>query len=374
MLAAAFFAATPAQTFSQAPQKPHPAAKPLDPRLQQVLQLWAQKTKVIRKLEGNHTRVTYDEVFKVEKRARGLFYYESPDKGRIDVSVVKVEDSTKGRPGFTVQSDLPSRWICDGLRVTSLDDVRKVATILPIPKEGQGANIMDGPLPFLFGMPAEKAKKRYRFELLKITKDDVWLQVLPRTRTDAMNWKEAKVILMKDTFLPRAVQLLDPTGNRTTVYQFTGLQINKEESKFRQLIGIDNDPFKPNLKGYKTVMPEAPKARQASNPPRAPANAVRPAGNVVENKAGSQPTAPKQAKMPQLTNYHWKIVKQRFEAAGYTVKIFQGKPAPQDKLVYCVYAQHPAAGNALEKGQTVKITLYDRTVQQTSAAKPVQNN
>lgn len=368
-LTAIFVLPFPEQACSQttpragAQQPAAPAARqPLSPRLRQILLTWAQKTQNIQKLEGNHTRVVYNNVFKVEKRAQGEFYYEAPDKGRIDVSAVKVAEGTKGRPGFTVQSDLPNRWVCDGARVMRLDDVRKVATILNIPPEGRGSHIMDGPLPFLFGMPADKAQSRYHFELLKETADEVWLQVFPKTRTDAMNWKEAKVILMKTTFLPRAVQLLDPTGNRTTVYQFNSLEINKEENRFKKWIGGVN-PFQPDLKGYQAVMPDAPKqpvADRAKVTPRSPAN---------------PPTeAPvKQATMPKLTNYHWKIVKERFESAGYAVKIFQGKAAPDDKLTFCVYAQSPMPGEALEKGQTVKITLYDRTVTQTSAAKPVRN-
>lgn len=371
-LTAAFVLPFPQQAHSQGTPKAAPAGqraaapKPISPRMRQILLTWAEKTKIIQKLQGNHTRVVYNNVFKVEKRARGVFYYEAPDKGRIDVSAVKVPEGTKGRPGFTVQSDLPNRWICDGARVMRVDDVRKVATVLSIPEEGRGANIMDGPLPFLFGMPANKAQARYHFGLLKETAEEVWLHVLPKTRTDATNWKEAKVILMKTTFLPRAVQLVDPT-NRTTVYQFTDLEINKQVGGIEKFFGA-GEPFKPNLKGFQIVMPDAPKRVVGTDDvPRSPAT---PGGGVPK---AAPKSAPKQPTMPKLTNYHWKIVKQRFESAGYSVKIFQGKPAPQDKLIFCVYAQSPMPGEALQKGQTVKITLYDRTVTQTSAAKPVRN-
>ena len=354
-----------APTASSQESARRPTATPISPRLHQILITWAQKTSSIERLQGKHTRVIYDELYKVEKRSRGLFYYEAPDKGRIDVSAIKVATGTKGRPQFNVQSDLPERWICDGSKIIKIDETRRVASVLTIPPEGRGVNMMDGPLPFLFGMPADKAEKRYRFSLLKETAEEVWLAVLPRQRNDAVNWKEAKVILMKQTFLPRAVQLADPTGNRTTVYQFSEMEINRTASTIERIFGTST-PFKPDLRNYKIVTANVGNVadRKPGTTPRTPAETrSRP-------PAKTKVAAKKPPTMPSLKDYHWKIVKQRFEDAGYTVKIFRGKPAPQSKLAYCVYQQQPIAGAPLTKGQTVQITLFDRVVVQTSAKVP----
>lgn len=354
------------QGSAKPPATEQPAATPLSPRLHQILITWAQKTSTIERLQGKHTRVIYDEIYKVEKRSRGLFYYEAPDKGRIDVSAISIPEGTKGRPQFTVQSDLPERWICDGSKIIKIDEPRRVASLLSIPAENRGVNMMDGPLPFLFGMPADKAEKRYRFSLIKESVDEVWLGVLPRQRNDAVNWRIAKVILMKQTFLPRAVQLTDPTGNRTTVYQFADIEVNRTASTIERIFGTAT-PFNPDLGSYKIVTADVGDvaARTPGTPPR-----TSPATPTQPRTTPRTPTATKAPTMPSLKDYHWKIVKQRFEDAGYTVKVFRGKPAPTTKLVYCVYEQQPTAGASLQKGQTVQITLFDRAVVQTSAKQP----
>src|SRR5690606_6588065 len=55
------------------------------PELDAVLKQWEQASSRIQKLQGKHHRFVYDQVFHVEKRAEGYFYYEAPDKGRIDL-------------------------------------------------------------------------------------------------------------------------------------------------------------------------------------------------------------------------------------------------------------------------------------------------
>ena len=123
----------------------------------------------------------------------------------------------------------------------------------------RGQNIINGPLPFLFGMPPEKAKLRYQFTLLKENKQKVMLAVKPRWQQDAANWREAKVILDKNNrYLPEAVQLIDPTGNLETVYTFGRLIVDKTQIIFR-------DPFNPHLFRYKLVT-KAPPAGPAKKP------------------------------------------------------------------------------------------------------------
>ncbi|MCA9016684.1 MAG: hypothetical protein KDA77_15230, partial [Planctomycetaceae bacterium] len=89
---------------SQAQQKerPNPAdavlkIEPLPPELEQILKNWETHSKKIEKLEGNHTRYWYDDVFQVEKLSEGKFYYEQPDKGRIDITGVEVPKGAQGQ-------------------------------------------------------------------------------------------------------------------------------------------------------------------------------------------------------------------------------------------------------------------------------------
>ena len=240
------------------------APAPVDPRLDRVLVLWEQASKKIERIQGFHQRRVYDNVFKVEKLSLGRFYHEVPDKGRIDIQPAKITpemkssriDKATGQP-YKLVADQAEKWICDGKRLIDMDDVNKQAAIMPIPSRGQGENIMNGPLPFLFGMPAETAKKRYRLQLKGITEKQVQLLALPRWRQDSVNWRQAQIILDRTTFLPMHVQLIDPAGSKETVFSFKNIEVLLPVKK-GAIVEPDQgdlwkpaDPFRPSLSGYK---------------------------------------------------------------------------------------------------------------------------
>lgn len=247
----------------------------VDPKLEAVLKEWFAKTKNVQKLQGEHTRFSYEMTFSVATVSEGKFYYEAPDKGRIDIeptpqsSLNDVDPNTGGvqimddaKNVYTCKDDQPERWICDGAQLLKIDDTAKTYELLPIPESHQGANIMDGPLPFLFGLPPEKAKARYAMELKPHNNPSiVYLVVKPRMQQDAANWQRADVMLSRETFLPQAVRLLDPSGNRITVFAFKSQEANKVN-----LLGFfGQQPFRPSLFGYKQVQSQQPQAAQPLN-------------------------------------------------------------------------------------------------------------
>ena len=304
-----------------------------------VLNEWYLQTSGIKTLEGKHRRWVYNQVFEVESRAEGEFWYVSPDKGRIDLksSVIKPNEvslrkNKQGQP-YTVKPDDPERWICTGTKLMKVNDAQKEFDVYEIPPHGQGRNIMEGPLPFLFGMPPELAKKRYWMELLpKTNQQQVWLKVIPRWQQDAVQYKEARVILDRRRYLPIAVQLFDPSGNRETVFTFTELKVNPAKRSWN-LFARDTDPLKPNLAGYKPVI-----HRQ------------------VEQKVADLPKGPA---VPKVINYGWKDAKAVLEKAGYKVDILPGRASNDPRLHYVVYAQRPLPLTSLKPGETVTLTVYD---------------
>ncbi len=314
----------------------------LPPELDKLLLAWSQNSAKVQKLQGTHHRFVYDTVFNVEKRAEGVFYYEAPGKGRIDLKPKEIENGeqsgreiTKGGPRFKLQSDRAERWICDGTDIWQVNDGAKQVDVFPIPQENQGQNIMDGPMPFLFGMPPEKAKIRYVLKLLQDNPQQAVIEVLPRLQVDAANWRKATVILDKAIFLPRAVQLIDPSGNLETVYTFGEFQINKPDPKGLIALfgGEDPNPFRPKLKGY------AIKVHNGNE-----ANAPQQPGQVV----------------PSVAGLGWQDAKKLLEQLGCEVQPIQGQPAPEEKLTYVVYEQNPAAKSPLLPKQVVKLTVYDK--------------
>ena len=212
---------------------PGPApARQVDPRVTAILGLWEKNTAGINRMSGSFSRMTYDDVFGVEKRSVGQFMYEAPDKGRIDLNAVELPKSainqgkqTSKGVNYKVVADDPQRWVCTGTQVLVIDDTSKSVQQVDIPPQYQGQNIVDGPLPFLFGIKAEKAERRYQLEIGSRHSAEIYhLVAKPLLRQDAQEWSVAEVMLNPQTFLPQAIRTFDPAGTKETVYVFNADQ------------------------------------------------------------------------------------------------------------------------------------------------------
>ena len=282
--------------------------KPVDPRVEALLEEWSERTKQIKRLQGRHFRATRNFEWGNESWAEGQFYVETPDKGRIDMRPYSKDfpDPKKVKPRRNpagqfvhlkiVPDSKHDRWICDGKEIKAIDDDNKTYEAIKIPPNQRGVNIMDGPLPFLFGMPPEKAKARYQFKLLAETDKFYAIQVRPNWKQDAVDWAQAELLLDRKTCLPQEVHLHNAAGTTETVYMFQDLQVNRIRLLFW------TDPFKPSLWTYKRSVHNLP-------PPGANANPV--AAN----------------RMPSLIGMPYAPVKKKLESLGYKVKLMRGDPA-----------------------------------------------
>jgi len=256
----------------------------LPPALEQLLRRWEQESAKIKTLTGKHIRKEYNSVFEVEKRTEGKFFFQSPDKGRIDMNGAKIGASdvsdrkNKEDKPYRLQSGTEERWICTGKDVYQINDKAKEYEVTPIPAELQGTNIIHSPLPFLFGMKAIEAKQRFDFELLNQTPEYYSLKVTPKTGMDA--FKYAYVKLDSELFIPTAVILVDAAGTLEQRYFFSEIKVN--DSGFAKLVQLifGLNPFQPNLSNYKRVQTAHVE----------PAGAQAPAGQ----KAGVQSAIQKQ--------------------------------------------------------------------------------
>ena len=326
------------------PRHESPRVEKLPPELERILKEWEASSGKIKKLYGSHRRYVYDSVFQVELRAEGHFWFEAPDKGRIDIKPSPVEPGQTnpkkrgpdGRP-YTVKPDTPEQWVSNGTEIQRVNHSDKTIEVFPIPKEMQGKNIVEGPLPFLFGMKAERVKQRYKLRLgerhgtimqiNKVPTRVVHIKAEPRLRRDAANWSKADVVLDWKTYYPAAIKLLDPAGTKETVYSF---------SKVHEPSGLEEffkgNPFRLYLPGY----------------------------NRVVHQAGEQePDNRDLSRMPVVRGRSdWQALKDFFEQRGYTVKVEKGRAAPRSGLENTIYQQQPEANRPLTKGQTIVFTIY----------------
>jgi hypothetical protein len=232
------------QPSEEAPRVERPPAGNLEPplskELENLLVQWEKESGKIDRLRGDFERYVYDMVYLAEQRAVGTFHYLAPDKGRMDFGPVKDDerpprvDKVKGN--FQLQVQPKQRWICNGKTVCIIDDDQKLYDLIHIPAQQQGRNIINGPLPFLFGMKAEQAKARYRLDVgdkhlpegKVVTGENgkpvrlapqLHIVAIPKRPHDRAEWQRADVLLTR-SFLPRAIRLINATGTKETSYVF----------------------------------------------------------------------------------------------------------------------------------------------------------
>lgn len=350
--------AKPAANAKPVPRQPREQLPPIDPRLEAFLQNWEKYTKGIISLEGRHTRFTYDYTWNIEKRAVGKFYYKAPDHGRIDLEpddyIKKGETKKVDNKIFKVEPADPEMWISNGKEIIQVHVKDKTYSRIPLPEDLQGKNIMDGPLPFLFGMPANVAKTRYDMQLLKV--DDkaktVWVKVKPLWGADAANYSEATLIISTVTYLPYAVKLVHPGGNEQTVYTFGQLDINEKKSKLYEVVLGVKDPFNPSLRSYRELQNAELDARQEQGK-----------NGGIQRVKGEDVPLPKAPKakpgtVPDLRGMHFKKAQEVLTRAGYKWKWHEGKPGALKEQVFTAYNQKPRAGEELAPGKVVDVLLY----------------
>lgn len=213
--------------------------------LEDLLVQWEQKSSKIQRLHGEFERYVYDTVFCVDRRSRGEFWYEAPDRGRMDFLPGIVPDpavnpkrlGNNGKP-FAVQAEEPQKWVCTGKDIYIIHETQKLFDYIEIPPQQQGRNIINGPLPFLFGMKAEHAKARYFLSIGPMNwpngqfkTDEKGKQVMtrapqihivaaPKYDVDKREWKRAEVLLDGVSFLPRGIRLISPDDSKESVYVF----------------------------------------------------------------------------------------------------------------------------------------------------------
>lgn len=357
------------------------AEQPLDPAMNQLLEDWARSSAKIRRLECEHNRRVYDSTFRVEKLSHGKVYFEYPDKGRIDVIPTEItrkmiDDRLSGRvpakkavPAeggepvpFELQSDVAEKWICDGRMVYEIKEESKEVQAGQLPPQLQGTNIMESPLPFLFGMPPEKARRRYQLEFLTPydpASGEARISARPLQPQDAQSWSRADIILDLKTFLPRHVRLIDTAGTTEQVYSFIDFKVNESDWLKLTIPGLNrNNIFKPDLRGYQVVM-LGTEATLGNNPDERgkkgadlPRNErLDPAGTIVPNVQGM-------AYQDAVVSLE-RIGLQRREEEK-TIKLRQGPAARNPEEVYTVQSQDPPPGTRIKPGAAVTLTIWDK--------------
>jgi len=237
------FAQAPAPQVAQPlPQAPFQLAPEEQVNLDRVLVDWQNMSGKVKTFEGRFTRIDYDGVFgnanQPKRVVPGVIKYSAPDKGFYDLD------------------DKSEKWICTGDAVFEFRADLKEVREHPLPPNMRGKAIVDGPMPFVFGVEAQKAKARYWMRITTpaeaVAKSQVWIEAYPKFAKDAGNFYKIDVILQfavengQVTKLePFAINMVHPNQKDRTVYRFESQQVNTFLGNLGDFIGVFIRPATP---------------------------------------------------------------------------------------------------------------------------------
>lgn len=239
------------------------AAKKLD----NYLLRWEQEMKKINTLSANIARIDKDKSFGTLSKVVGEAKYMKVGTGQTAANLALLELKREGK------NEIVDKVISTGTYLYQFYPPQKEirAYELPKPKPGQVAE--DGFLGLLFGMKAEEAKQRFDLTLAKEDDYYVYVYVAPKFPADKVEFARARLVLNRDSFLPRQLWFETPNGTESTwdipVIK-TGITLDRRE--------FDAPRTPP---GWKMV----PGARSTANSPQNtfPANGTPPPRVIRQN-------------------------------------------------------------------------------------------
>jgi TIGR03009 family protein len=187
---------------------PTGAAPPLnvpagDPKLDALLAQWEQRMKGIQAIDATVTRTETDAVVKTQEVFEGSAKFLRPD--RADLYLKKVSNP-----------QVYERFLLTGPFLYEFRPQQKLVRVHTLPQRAPGQPAVDDNfMSLLFGMSAQEAKRRYDLTLVPNDKDQFYhyLLVKPRMAADKAEFTDARLVLWKQTMLPRQIEFVQPSGN-----------------------------------------------------------------------------------------------------------------------------------------------------------------
>lgn len=156
----------------------------------------------------------------------GELRFMKPDKGMFKSE--KHEDYVgKDGAGKPQYKQLPNRfgdwWLCDGDSIFKFVREQKLVERFRLPDNMKGIQIVESPLPFVFGIEAQKVKQRYWIEPGNVPngpdgkprQDILTLDAYPKRAEDASNYQKVTIFLNRAKVLPDGIIVYDPSWSPT---------------------------------------------------------------------------------------------------------------------------------------------------------------
>ena len=241
----------------------------------QILQEWEDRGADVKTFDCQFERWEYDPVFgpgneEPAIKSTGRLTYSKPDKGSFKIEKIsRYKKGPEGQPATyePQEHEIGEHWVCDGKAIYEYKHDKKQLVVQQLPPDMRGTDIVNGPLPFLFGAEAEKLKARYWIRVKQSDPSTIWIEAYPRHQADAANYHRVEVMLERVSMLPNGIQVHMPNGNSRAVYIFKTPTVN---GTLNQLFGgLFSSPRTPI--GWRKVVMEAPQQTPGAPGPQAAA-------------------------------------------------------------------------------------------------------
>jgi TIGR03009 family protein len=222
------------------PQPPPPEKLPDQTKLNPYLERWENETKNLRTLVIACER---------KRTSAALGNNEILDIYSGSIKFMKVED--RNGPVVLASMDLQKRGgkptdfekiVFSGNFVYVFQPRDKTVLYYDVAPAKGGKPSEDSFMPFLSGMKADDARKRYEIKLTKDDENYIYLEIVPRQPKDKQDFIRAQIVFDRKTFLPKRVWYAE-ANHDTTTFSLTNIEkdkrINRQEFAKPELPGKD---------------------------------------------------------------------------------------------------------------------------------------
>ncbi len=233
------------------PAPPVAAPSPLDQRLDAYLQRWEQEMAKIQTLAAQLNRVDKDTTFNTTRKFNGYAQYMKVGTGPQSANLATLQMNVEG------SNQLHEKIVITPTHLYQFAPSEKEIRVHQVPPPKQGQVGEDNLSTLLFGVKASEARRRYD---LKLTNEDnyyLYISVAPRNPQDKADFSNARLVLDKQSFLPRQLWFVTPNGSEVTWdipairagVQLDRRQFDKPEvpAGWRMVMGQPNKDLQPRM-------------------------------------------------------------------------------------------------------------------------------
>lgn len=261
--------------------------------LDQVLVKWEEDSKTVNNFYCDFDRRVHNIAGPADggpfAHEKGKLGYQQPDRGSFQITESKVwvpkpqpanpnqlpaQEPNQSAGSYEVRKDANGNdepgehWVCNGKNIYEYRRHDKKLVVRPIPPEMQGKQIVNGPLPFLFGAEAEKLKQRFFLEPAQAlcVGNNVGIHAKPKFQSDAAEYSDVWVVLRNEPgkpLMPAGIRILHPNQSWDEyVFHLKDAQVNARLAGL--LAELFNEPRTPW--GWERIVEQIPPNAQAQQP------------------------------------------------------------------------------------------------------------